>query len=170
LAAGGKPFILGSETVAVGGIEPTLHSCCPDSSVSDFDLTTEPSTTSSKKHLVHDHFFGKFDFMEHENKKFELEVKKLCFLKFFFETVIDDSIASFISLLFVRPPIWNGQKLNVPLFLPANSRLNFGCLSMDVLYITLKHILNAVESTNLMHCILQIGMHLRCIVNVNFTP
>jgi hypothetical protein len=37
-------------------------------SVSDVDLTTEPSTNSKKKRQARDHFFGDFDLMKHESK------------------------------------------------------------------------------------------------------
>jgi hypothetical protein len=83
LVAGGKILrektanqILAGETVAIGGSEPTLLRRSPASSVSDVDLTSEPSTNSSKKRQARDRFFGEFDLMEHESKKFDLEVKK----------------------------------------------------------------------------------------------
>jgi hypothetical protein len=75
LVAGGKVLheksanhILGGETVAIGGSEPTLLQLSPASSVSDIDLTMEPSTKSSKKRQAHDCLFGDFDFMEYESK------------------------------------------------------------------------------------------------------
>ncbi len=82
LVAGGKVLhektanqILAGETVAIGGSEPSLLWHSPASSVSDVDLTSEPSTNSSKKRQARDQFFGDFDLMEHESKKFDLEVK-----------------------------------------------------------------------------------------------
>jgi hypothetical protein len=80
LVAGGKVLhekvanrILAGETVAIGGSEPTLLQSSPASSVSDVDLTLEPSTNSSKNLQARDRFFGDFDLMEHESKKFDLE-------------------------------------------------------------------------------------------------
>ena len=75
LVAGGKVLCekaanqtLAGETVAIGNSEPTLLWCSPASSVSDVDLTSEPSTNSSKKRQACDGFFGDFDLMEHESK------------------------------------------------------------------------------------------------------
>jgi hypothetical protein len=60
--------------------EIQLHSLLfrrsPASSVSEADLTSEPSTNSSKKRQARDRFFGDFDLMEHESKKFDLESKR----------------------------------------------------------------------------------------------
>jgi len=39
---------------------------------------------------------------------------------------------------------------------------------MDVFYVVLKHIANAVESSHLINDMLQIGMYLRCIVIAGF--
>jgi hypothetical protein len=86
LVAGGKLLrdkaarqILAGESVAIGGQKATLFKPSPTSSVSnmsDAETTTNPSTGSSKKRSLREHFFNEFDLLDHENKKLDLEYMK----------------------------------------------------------------------------------------------
>lgn len=69
--------ILGGESVAIGGGEPTSLKPSPTSTVSgmsDVEIISDPTSGSSKKRSAREHFLMNL-VMDHENNKLDLEQK-----------------------------------------------------------------------------------------------
>jgi len=67
--------ILGGESVAIGGGEPTSLKPSPTSTVSgmsDVEIISDPTSGSSKKRSAREHFLMNL-VMDHENNKLDLE-------------------------------------------------------------------------------------------------